>query len=166
MTTLMIFGYHTQVTEVSSMDKDIIYLKQLTEELKEEVGNHKGGPTVAYMASLLDKLNTASIMFAKDGYVLHINKYLKDRIIRLTDVSKEELLNYDKNYCRAGLCPFVGETCPMRECAEKNKVVMKYNVKGTLTGTLYNLVCVPLRYNGSYAVVEFWIEVDKNGNGL
>jgi len=137
---------------------DLTKLKQLEEELRQEIeGNLKEGPLFGMLVSYFDKFGTYIAILKSDRTLIYLNKSARDRI-KLCGTNPDDLINKP---CMAigGECE-LSENCSLKECVNTKKVVSKVNVKGFLSDKRYNLVCLPLIYNGVSAVIEMWTEVE------
>lgn len=136
---------------------DLTRLKELTEELAREVKNNIcAGPLFKLLTQYFEEFETLVCIIRADKYVLYMNKATQDKI-RSLGVNPSIYINAP---CIGNLennCPLKGN-CPIDECKEQKKVVVRSNVKSPISNNIYDLVCLPLRYNGVSAVIEMWVE--------
>jgi len=136
---------------------DLNKLKELTYELAEEIqGNLHAGPLFGLLMSYFDTVNTYVSIIRNDKTVLYLNKAARERIEELgldPDDYIDEVCVGLRDQC--GLV----NNCPLEECIETKKIVVRHNIKSPITDIRYTVVCMPLVYNGVSAVVEMWTEV-------
>jgi len=136
---------------------DLDYLKKLTEELAKEVdGNLYGGPLFGLMCDYFNTINSYISIVKSDGKILFLNNAL---IKRMKDLGYSDIKKY------------IGKTCveidssksfhldAIKECAETAKVVVRRDIISKYSNETYDLVCLPLKYNGVLAIVEMWTKI-------
>ena len=136
---------------------DLTNLKKLTHELSEEIkGNIHAGPLFGLLTSYFDTIDTYVTIIRNDKTVLYLNKAVRERIEEL-GLDPDD---YIDGICigSKGKCGLVNN-CPLEECIETKKIVVRHDVKSPITDIRYTVVCMPLIYNGVSAVVEMWTEV-------
>ncbi len=139
---------------------DLSRLKQLEEELRLEVeGKLSNGPLLDILFTYFNTFDTYIVITDKKRNILFLNESIKDRISDLGH-DPEKFIRAPCIGILTGECP-LKDNCPVVKCMETKKVVVKKNTKSPMSDKIYDLVCMPLKYNGVSSVVEMWTEEEE-----
>ena len=150
------------MVEQSNIPKLEIITKQLQNEIR-----HGEGEIFDCLSYIHDSQKMVIVIVGRNKgqsefKTLHMNKYARE-------LMESKGMNPDDfdEFC-LGTHPKYN--CPMRkDCAakkvwERGQYIYKRNIKGPITGCMYDVLLFPLKFNGTEAVVEFWIpqeEIDE-----
>jgi len=128
---------------------DLESLRELTQELAEEVKEHDKGPFWNLITLILDRIDSYVAILSNSKELLWVNKSL---ICHCNDlnIDIESLIGQD---CRKlGFCEELCDKCPVYLAKKRKQVVMKpYTCN--LSKDTKKLICIPLVYNGVSGII-------------
>jgi len=139
---------------ITEHDLNIDISKSFEKELKY--------PFLETLFIFLDHLDTFTLITDRDDRVIYANKKLIDWVEKLGEKFDPksnkrwwEQLGWDCNPSDKDLTT--------QECIQKRKVINHTIPSRLVKGLKYEVMCIPLRYNGVAAVLSLIRPVDKNG---
>jgi len=128
-------------------------MEQLALELKK---TPEGGPLFHSFAKYFDTLDTCVAIVNTDKLVLFLNQSIRERFKEINQDSDKFIMAPCAGI--QGNCGLIHD-CPLEESIKYNKIVTRCNVKSPLSDYMYNVTCMPLKYNGVSSVIEMWVRV-------
>jgi len=136
---------------------DLTKLKMLTEELEREMhGDSTNGHIFSLLMEYFDGIESFVSIIDRDGTVLYLNKYLRDRLKELGHQDANEYIN--KKVIEIDPKRTIHQKTVMK-CIDTKKITVQRDVKSKYSNKIYDLICMPLKYNGVSGVIEIWEEV-------
>ena len=144
--------------ENTRADKSIKRLDNLFDQLAKEIKeNPKGGPVFSMFRKYLNTLDSCVAIVTKDKELIFINQRIRERLIEL-GVDPDSMIYSPCLGVQKG-CGLINN-CPLEQAIETNKIITRCNVDSPISDKKYHVTCMPLKHNGTSAVIEMWIEVD------
>lgn len=137
---------------------DLRKLRRLTHELVDEI-NEGGGPVLDLIVLILDSVDQIAVIMDKEANLIYANSYAHNFI---NDLGIE--LEYEKNWYKQLYNLDESPTwCPVKKTLE-NKTVSKVHIHSPLTDIDWEVICIPLAYNGISGVISFASEYEKEND--
>lgn len=135
---------------------DLTKLKMLTEELAKEMsGENSNGQIFELLKQYFDGLESFVSILDKDGNVLYLNKCLSKRLRELGHQDANCYIN--KPVIEIDPKKMIHQKTVMK-CIKTKKVTIQKGLKSKYSEKIYDLVCMPLKYDGVSGVIEIWEE--------
>ena len=146
---------------MTNLDETLEKLRRSTHNLAIEVKKNTHGPAWDIVTLLLDNVKSPSAILNTNHEIVFINKSTKN-IMRANGIKVKDIIG--KHARETGLCPQVDcSDCPVNKVLHEKKVsTIKY--KGPLDKRAYEMICIPLVYNGISGVITLIGEEVKNGD--
>ena len=144
--------------ENTRADKSIKRLDNLFDKLAKEIKDDpKGGPIFSMYRTYLNTIDTCVAIVTRDKEVVFINQHIRERLIEL-GIDPDAMMYSPCLGIQKG-CGLIND-CPVEKAIETNSIVTRCNVDSPISDKKYHVTCMPLKYNGTSAVIEIWVAVD------
>lgn len=151
-------------------DSNINRLEQVTNQITSnlkyniEIGS---GEVLKTMTDFHDTQDMVIVVVAKeredDSFrTIHINQFAVEKMKRYGADPNDFIVHCLGNHPKYEGCPMHSE-CSAHKVWREGQYVFERDVKGSLSGDMYDVLLFPLKFNGTKAVVEFWIPQERNG---
>lgn len=149
----------THINETSNIPKIEELTQKITLDLKHqlEIGEGKILECMKHFADTIDIIIVFVVKNNGKYETLYINKFGKDLL---------EKSGYNRDMFDGKLCLGYNKKlrCPMKEdCAAEQvwksdvNYIFRRGVVGPITSGCYDVLLLPLKFNGTKAVIEYWI---------
>jgi len=148
----------SNIPKLEEITNDIT--SQFKHDIKEGVGN-----SLKAMTDFHDTQDMVIVVVAKEEdrfRTIHLNKYAREKMIRFggnPDDFTDHCIGNHPNYNK---CP-MKSPCAAEKVWNKGQYVFERDVEGPISGEMYDVLLFPLKFNGTRAVVEFWIPQERDG---